>query len=413
LTRIPRKHRANDQLALLCLNLDRFQLINESFGHQVGDQLLLLVAQRIRRCLQPADIVARIGGDEFAILLHSVSDAEEVIEVANCLQQELQIPITLSEHQIQTTISIGAALCNPANPLDPESLIRNVHTAMNRARESGVACAFFVEDMHDQAIYRLELEEDLRHGIQAGEFQLCYQPIMDLQNNEIAGFEALVRWHSPKRGLVFPDQFIPLAEETGLINPLGTWILKEACQQMQTWQQRFTNLPSLWISVNLSGRQFLEKNFVDSVQRILHETQFNPRRLKLEITESIIMHDIEGILEQLHDLKALGIQISIDDFGTGYSSLSYLHRFPVDTLKIDQSFVHGIEENGDNSDITRAIVDLSHNLGMNVIAEGIETSFHLEFLRAIGCEYGQGYFFSKPIASQDVKDFLRAESKVN
>ncbi|NBD14768.1 MAG: EAL domain-containing protein [Cyanobacteria bacterium] len=413
LTQISHKQRAKNQLALLCLNLDRFQLINESFGHQVGDQLLLLVAQRIRRCLQRADIVARMGGDEFAVLLRSVSDAEEVIEVANCLKQELQIPVTLSQHQIQTTISIGAVLCNPANPLDPESLIRNVHTAMNRARESGVACAFFVEDMHDQAIYRLELEEDLRHGIQAGEFQLCYQPIIDLQNNEIAGFEALVRWHSPKRGLVFPDQFIPLAEETGLIAPLGTWILKEACQHMQAWQQRFTDLPSLWISVNLSGRQFLEKNFVDSVQRILHETQFNPRRLKLEITESIIMYNIEGILKQLHALKALGIQISIDDFGTGYSSLSYLHRFPVDTLKIDQSFVHCIEENWDNSDITRTIVDLSHNLGMNVIAEGIETPFHLEFLRAIGCEYGQGYFFSKPIASQDVEDFLRTQSKVN
>lgn len=405
---IRQKQQTNDRVAVLCLDLDRFKLINESLGHEVGDQLLLIASQRLRRCLQRTNIVARIGADEFAVLLPSVSNAEEVTAIANYLQQELQIPIMLSQRQIHPTISIGAALYDRATPLEPEILIRNADTAMNCARESrSDHCTVFAEDMHNQVIHRLELEEEIRKGMEAEEFQLYYQPILNLHNNKIAGFEALVRWHSPKRGLVSPCEFIPIAEETGLIVPLGAWILKEACQQMQTWQEKFTDFQSLWVSVNLSGRQFLESHFVDSVREILEETQFNPCLLKLEITESMIMRNIEGILKQLDALKAMGIQISIDDFGTGYSSLSYLDHFPIDTLKVDQSFVRRIDENWENSEITRVIIDLSHHLGVNVIAEGIEMQFHLEFLRTTCCEYGQGYLFSKPIPSEDVEDFLK------
>ncbi|AFZ42848.1 periplasmic sensor diguanylate cyclase/phosphodiesterase [Halothece sp. PCC 7418] len=411
LTQMRQKQTSQNRLTLLCLDLGCFKLINDSFGPQASDQLLLIASERIRRCLQPTDFVARINGNQFAILLPSIANAEAVIKVANRLQQELQIPILLNQHQIHTNISIGAALNDPALPTDSETLIRNAHTAMNRAQESGSNhCTVYLEDMHDQVIYRLELEEDLRHAMQAKEFQLYYQPIVDLQNNKIAGFEALVRWHSRKRNWVYPSEFIPLAEETGLIVPLGTWILKEACQQMQTWQQKFPDSQHLSLSVNLSSRQFWDKNLIDQVQVILNETQFNPHCLKLEITESVIMQNMEETLKQLHAFKALGIQISIDDFGTGYSSLSYLHRLPIDTLKIDQSFIQRIKENWENSDIARTIVSLSHNLGLSVIAEGIETQFHLEFLHDICCEYGQGYLFSKPIPSQEVEDCLKAQN---
>lgn len=399
-------------LAVLCLDLDRFKVINESFGHQVGDQLLKIASQRIRRCLSAKDIVARVGGDEFAVLLTSLKSSQEVMELANHLQQELQTPMFLNEHQVHTTISVGIALNNQSIPINSETLVRNAHTAMNRAKESGAAhCTIFVEGMHDQAVYRLELEEDLRHAIQAEEFQLYYQPIIKLKTGKISGFEALVRWNSPKRGFVSPGQFIPLAEETGLIVPLGAWILQEACQQIYSWQGKFPQIFDITMSINLSGRQFSEANFVEYIEAVLQKTSLNPTSLKLEITESMIMHNVEETLKQLHALKGLGIQLSIDDFGTGYSSLSYLHRFPIDTLKIDQSFVRRIQDNWENSDIARTIIGLSHNLNMEVIAEGIETDFQLACLRSLDCQYGQGYFFAKPMPREDIETLLLADPR--
>jgi EAL domain-containing protein (putative c-di-GMP-specific phosphodiesterase class I) len=314
----------------------------------------------------------------------------------------------LNQQEISTTVSIGIAISEPEEAIQADDLIRNAHTAMNRAKALGKdRHEIFSAGMRTQVINRLQLESDLRQAIKKQEFVLYYQPILDLKTETIIGFEALVRWQSPERGFVSPGEFIPLAEETGLIIPLGEWILKQACQQMHQWHQQFSREIPLIISVNLSIRQFSQPNLVEMVAQTIRETNLVPNSLKLEITESMVMDNVESAIEILESLKALNLRLSMDDFGTGYSSLSYLHRFPMDTIKVDQSFVRRIKDNGDDSEIARTVVMLGHNLGMDIIAEGIETVNQKQILQSLDCEYGQGYLFSKPVPVELVPDLLR------
>ena len=405
------RSRQSDQasaLSVLFLDLDRFKVINESFGHGVGDQLLIAAADRIRTCLPAQSKVARMGGDEFAILLAQGEIRRTAVEVADKLQAALTRPLQVNGRNIVTTVSAGIAHSQSAHP-SPQDLVRDAHTAMYKAKASGKArYAVFTTGMRTQVLSRLQLETDLRQAIEQGAFHLQYQPIISLTTGQVAGFEALVRWRRPQQGMVSPGQFIPVAEETGLIIPLGQWILEEACRQMQAWRQQFSLESPPMISVNLSGRQFDQPDLVQQVEATLQKTGLASHALKLEITESMVMDNVESAISLLLRLKALGVHLSIDDFGTGYSSLSYLHRFPIDTMKVDQSFVGQMEAGRDKAEIVKTIITLGHNLGMDVIAEGVETESQLAKLRALHCEYGQGYFFSKPLLPEAVETLLDA-----
>lgn len=391
--------------AVLFLDVDRFKVINDSLGHRIGDQLLIAIAQRLSKCLRPADMVARLGGDEFVILLEDVRDVNQVTTIAECIQQTLSQPFTLEGNEVFTTVSIGIALSLVGYTL-PEDLLRDADIAMYRAKAQGRArYEIFDAGMYTRAVALLQLETDLRWAIDRGEFELHYQPIILLKNNRITGFEALVRWRHPTRGMVSPTEFIPSAEETGLIIPLGTWVLREACRQMQVWQTQFPQQLPLTISVNISSKQFTP-HLIEQIRQILNETGLSPAQLRLEITESILMENTESASTMLTQIQALGIQLSMDDFGTGYSSLSYLHRFPIDTLKIDRSFINKIDVDGEQLAIVRTIITLAWNLGMDVVAEGVETQKQLAQLRALQCEYGQGYFFSKPLTGEAAAQFM-------
>ena len=415
---VQRTRRREDMLfAVLFLDLDRFKVINDSLGHMVGDQLLVGIARRLETCLRPGDTIARLGGDEFTVLLEDITDEEEVVEVAQRLQKELTQAFNLSGHEVFTSASIGIALSTTGFE-KPEDLLRDADTAMYRAKSMGKARhELFDKGMHTRALTQLQLETDLRRAVDRQEFIIHYQPIVSLANFRLAGFEALVRWEHPERGLVPPTDFIRIAEETGLIVPLGHWVLREACYQMREWQKIIPADPPLSISVNLSSKQFMQPDLIGQVKAVLEETQIDPRSLKLEITESVVMENFEVAVEMLQQLRNLGVELSIDDFGTGYSSLSYLHRFPISTLKIDRSFVSSMADNNENTEIVRTIVMLARNLGMKVVAEGVETKEQLAQLRALDCDYGQGYFFSKPTNVDDtgkllidVEDYLMTPS---
>ncbi|HEY9282437.1 MAG TPA: bifunctional diguanylate cyclase/phosphodiesterase [Pyrinomonadaceae bacterium] len=391
------KRHPDHSFALIFLDLDRFKYINDSLGHAAGDQLLITIARRLENSLRPTDTVARLGGDEFAILLDGLEDDGDAVHVAERVQQELTSPFHLSGHEVFTTASIGITLSRTGYE-HPENVLRDADTAMYRAKENGKArYELFDSVMHARAVERLKLENDLRRAVERGEFEVYYQPIVSLDSERIAGFEALVRWDHPERGFVLPAEFIPVAEETGLIVEIGQWVLRESCRQMREWQRRSFDNRLLTLSVNLSGKQFLQPNLIGCVKQILHETDLDPRCLKLEITESIMMENAEAASAMLVQLRGLGVKLSIDDFGTGYSSLSYLHRFPVNTLKIDRSFVMRMGDAGENSEIVRTILTLASNLGMDVVAEGVETEGQLAQLKAMRCPYGQGYLFSKPV----------------
>ncbi|MBW4649141.1 MAG: EAL domain-containing protein [Kastovskya adunca ATA6-11-RM4] len=392
------KHRQSDLLAILFLGLDRFKVINESFGHQIGDQLLIATISRLKTCLRAGDQVARVGGDEFAILLEQLDDVSEATSVADSLHKALQLPFHLNGQEIFTTVSTGIAFNQTGYEHHPEDLLRDAHTAMYRAKSLGKARhEIFATGMRTAVVKRLQLETDLRQALERKEFLLHYQPIISTATSKIAGFEALVRWLHPQHGYICPLDFISVAEETGLIDPLGLWILQTACRQMHLWHELFPSTPPLMISVNLSSGQLTNPDLVEQIEQVLETTQLNSHSLKLEITESMMMDEVESTITQLVRLKALGIQLGIDDFGTGYSSLSYLHRFPIDMLKVDRSFVSRMEDTSENGEIVRTIIKLGHNLGMNVIAEGVETSTQMQVIRDLQCEYGQGYFFSKPL----------------
>src|SRR5215218_831708 len=380
--------------AVLFLDLDRFKIINDSLGHTMGDQLLVATAARIQKCLRHLDTVARFGGDEFAVLLDGVEDVNDTIRVAQRLHREITTPINVGGHEVFTSVSIGIALSNTGYER-PEDVVRDADTAMYRAKAAGKSrYEIFDTGMHSRAVALLRLETDLRRAVEREEFVVHYQPIVSLFDDSIQGFEALVRWQHPERGLIAPSEFIPVAEETGLIIPLGRWVLRESCRQMHQLQAASAAQRPLSLSVNLSGKQFMQLDLVGQVKEILRETGFDPRRLQLEITESSVIENTETVTEMLLQLRALGIRLSMDDFGTGYSSLSYLHRFPIHTLKIDRSFVSGGD--GEN-EIVRTIIMLARNMGMDIVAEGVETKEQLAYLKELRCEYGQGFLFSRPL----------------
>ncbi len=350
------------------------------------------------------DTVARLGGDEFAVLLDGLGDARAAITVADRIKGDLTQPFNLDGHEVYTTASIGIALSTTGYE-QPENVLRDADTAMYRAKENGKARhELFDQVMHARAVALLKLENDLRRAVERGEFEVYYQPIIALETNRITGFEALVRWQHPERGFISPGEFIPLAEETGLIFEIGRLVLGAACRQMRRLQQ-LTSRP-LTMSVNLSSKQFSQPHLIDQIQQTLVETELDPRCLQLEITESVVMENAETAAAMLKQLRALGVRLSIDDFGTGYSSLSYLHRFPVSMLKIDRSFIGRMGAGDENAEIVRTIITLASNLGMQVVAEGVETEAQLAHLRALGCAYGQGYLFSHPVDGEQAAALL-------
>lgn len=393
-------------MMVICIDLDRFKMINDALGYQAGDWLLITTACRLRTNLAEKVIFARVGGDEFAIA-KVITDEAIALKSFHQLQTELNLPFDLQGSQTSTTVTTGIAFHSLATDFDPEDIFRSALTAMYQAKASGkISHQVFAHKMRSEALKRLQLETDLHEAIKQQEFELYYQPIVNLTTGKISGFESLIRWHSPQRGFVYPGAFIPIAEEIGAIIPLGEWVLKEACRQMSQWQQQCAEASSLFISVNLSGRQFVQPDLVDTVQNILQTTGLDSSSLKLEITESIVMENIHQAITMLDNLKALGIKLSIDDFGTGFSSFSYLHRFPMDTLKVDRSFVNNMNQSQKNFEIVSTIILLAHKLEMDVVAEGIETNTEKMALKKLGCEYGQGYLFAKPLPVAEVNKLL-------
>jgi diguanylate cyclase (GGDEF)-like protein len=388
------------QFAVLFLDCDRFKVINDSLGHFVGDELLVAIAQRLDSLIQPNDLLARLGGDEFAILLTDSNSLDRATQLAQEILEALTHPFALDHHEVFINASIGIALGNPSYN-QPEHLLRDADTAMYRAKASGKAqYQLFVPAMHEATLQLLRLETDLRRAVQQQELKVYYQPIVCLQSGAIVGFEALLRWYHPERGMIAPSTFITLAEETGLVRQLGNWALRQACQQLHAWQKQ--GLALLTVNVNLSPRQFAQSNLVGQIDQILEETQLDPRYLKLELTESTIMDNADSAVGVLRQLKERQIQLCIDDFGTGYSSLSYLHAFPIDMLKIDRSFVDRMSKQTDTNGLVPLIVNIAHTMGMSVTAEGIETPQQLGQLRELGCAFGQGFLFSEAIDTEQV-----------
>ena len=395
---LSRVNRRGDYIfAVLFLDLDRFKMINDSLGHTLGDQLLVTIARRLRECVRPDDTVARLGGDEFVVLLDGVQDVEEASTIADRIQESLQSPISLGDHEVVTSASIGIAASSRKYER-PEHILRDADLAMYRAKALGKSRQeIFDGDMQHHVLFRLELENDLRGALDRGELSVYYQPIVSISDGSIVAFEALVRWRHPERGMVPPGIFVPIAEETALVLPIGDWILETACRQMKEW---LPNLPAdrlVSMHVNLSGRQFRHPDLVENVRATLDRVGLEPNRLGLEITESVVMDNAASAAEMLEQLRSVGVQLQIDDFGTGYSSLSYLHRFPIDTLKIDRSFIRDMLSDPKNVEIVRSIAALAHELGMQVIAEGVETGDQLAKLRELGCERAQGHFFCEAV----------------
>jgi diguanylate cyclase (GGDEF)-like protein/PAS domain S-box-containing protein len=408
-----RSRREPDRLtAVLFLDLDRFKIVNDSLGHLVGDELLIQIAASLASALRPSDTIARVGGDEFALLLEGGRDVSDAVRVADRIHDRLAVPINLGGHEIFITASIGIAVHNPEYER-PEDLLRDADTAMYRAKTSGRAChVVFNRVMHRFVMARLQLETDLRRAVDRGQFRIHYQPIVDLARDEVVGFEALLRWHHPRRGLLPPDEFLSVAEETGLIVPIGRFVLVEGCRQLREFQRKHPELGPLKLSVNLSNKQFFQADLFDQIQEALSTSGLDPSCLGLEITEGVIIRHADSAASRFSRLKSLGVQLYLDDFGKGYSSLNYLHRFPMDILKIDRSFVSRIEEAEGNLAIVKAIVTLAHQFGMEVVAEGIQTAQQRATLQALGCEYGQGFFISEPLPADSAESLLLRRARV-
>lgn len=401
--------RQNGLFAVLFLDLDGFKIINDSLGHAYGDLLLQGIAQRLKECLRPQDTLARLGGDEFTMLIEDITCPEDAIAVAQRIHHVLQKPFNLKGQEIFTNTSIGLAL-NHGNYGHPQDILRDADTAMYRAKAAGKGrYAIFDQTMHHHAVQRLQRENDLRRAIDRQELVLHFQPIICLKTGQLHGFEALVRWNHPDEGLIFPAEFVAIAEETGLILPMGDWILWEACQQLLKIKEHFPHLPQLQVSVNVSSRQMRDHRLLEKVDEILAKTALNPQDLKLEMTETLLMDNLDLATDVLLALRERNIEISLDDFGTGYSSLSYLHRFPINTLKVDRSFVTSMKPNDENTAIVHTILALAHSLGLDVIAEGIETEMQLTQLHNLGCELGQGYYFSPPIPPEQLVECLASK----
>ncbi len=395
--------RADRLVALLFLDLDRFKLVNDSLGHATGDALLKTVGARLAGCVRTTDTVARLGGDEFTVILEDLQTAADAARIAQKMLDAIAAPVVLDGHEIFVAGSVGISVF-PTDSQDRGELLKNADTAMYAAKEECGTFRFYAADMNARALERLTLETALRHALKRDEFVLHYQPLVDFRTGNMVGVEALVRWRHPVRGWLSPGTFIPLAEETGLIVPLGEWVLRTACAQTKRWQAN--GHPDLRVAVNLSRRQFQQKDLVATIARTLADTGLDPRCLELELTESLLSQDTEGMIAMLEQLHAMGIRLSIDDFGAEYSSLGYLKRLPINTLKIDQSFVRDIATSTNDASIARAIIDLGHCLNLNVVAEGVETEGQAAFLRAQRCNEMQGYFFSRALSSDDLAALL-------
>ena len=402
---IAQAERHRQRFAVLVVDLDRFKSINDSLGHLAGDALLKDVCQRLRQVLRKADTLARLGGDEFVLILNEIAGPQDAEAVASKVLADIARPVKLSELELHITASIGISIC-PDDGTDAETLLQHADAAMYHAKNNGRgAYQFFAPAMNAFARDRLELENGLRRALELREFVLYYQPKVDVRSGRIDSAEALVRWRHPTRGLIPPMEFVPLAEETGLILPIGEWVIREACRQAYAWQA--AGLRPLRIAVNLSAKQFRQTNLVEIVRTALRLARLEPRYLEIELTESAVMQDAEQSIQILRELSELGVRISVDDFGTGYSSLSYLRRLPLDKLKIDRAFIRELATSRDDAEIVRAIVSLAHTLHLKVIAEGVETPDQLEFLRTLGCDQYQGYHYSPPVPSNAFVAMMR------
>ena len=408
---VARTQRRGGKVAVLFMDLDNFKVINDSLGHNAGDELLVGVTGRLRASLRPEDTAARLGGDEFAILLVDLNNVDEATLVAERIGDKLRAPFELAHRETFVTASIGVAISGTTGtPRRPEELLRHADLAMYRAKHSGKArYAIFEEAMSARAMERLELSNDLRRALEREEFAVHYQPQVSLATGKTMGFEALVRWEHPERGQLLPARFIPLAEETGLIVPIGQWVLREACYQAKEWNRQYPSDPSLIVCVNLSAKQLRDPNLYRVVGQILEESGLEPGSLELEITESVAMEDAPATAAALEELHTLGVRVIIDDFGTGYSSLSYLEKFPMDYIKIDRSFVGELEGESGSRVLVKVMIDLVHTLGLEVIAEGVETTGQFERLREMGSDIAQGRYFSRPLPSEAAASLLEKQ----
>jgi len=386
-------------VALLFIDLDRFKTVNDTLGHAIGDRLLRLAGERLVDCLRRDDIVSRWGGDEFTVLLDNIHMVEHVARIAAKITQSISCPFIIEGQEIRVTPSIGISVY-PNDGIEIEELMNHADTAMYLAKERGNTFQFYTSEIGESSSKLVGLEVRLRKALDQSEFQLYYQPKVSLETGALEGLEALLRWKQPENGWIPPSEFIPLAEKTGLIRPIGEWVLRTVCRHSKVWKKQ--GFPPIRVAINLSMSQFQQENWVQTVYRILQEEEVSPKTIELELTESTIMHDPEGIISMLKELKSVGIHLSIDDFGTGYSSLSYLKRLPIDVLKIDQSFVNDLSENPDDATIIKAIITLAHSLELKVVAEGVEREEQLRFLEGEGCDMAQGYFFSRPLAAEQV-----------
>jgi diguanylate cyclase (GGDEF)-like protein/PAS domain S-box-containing protein len=403
---VMRSERHQEPVAVMFLDLDNFKVVNDSIGHEAGDSLLVAVAERLRSCLRTEDTVARFGGDELALLVEGLGERQEIVAVAERIARALRSPISLAGHELFVTASIGIALATPGQD-DADSLLRKADLAMYRSKASGKAqYTVFDQSMNTAALERLQLGSDLHLAIERNELQLLYQPIVNLSSREIGELEALVRWAHPTLGTVSPAQFIPIAEENGLIIPIGRWVLGEACRQLREWQVQQPSLARLVMSVNLSAKQLNDPDLVTEITRVLRETGLDPHCLKLELTETTVMTDVASTSRTLRELKSLGLALAIDDFGTGYSSLSYLKRLPLDTLKVDRSFVDGLGTDPQDTAIVRTVIALAKSLHLEVTGEGVETVEQSDHLLELGCDRGQGYLFARPLSAAAIGDLL-------
>jgi len=405
------RRREGYRFAVLFLDLDRFKVVNDSLGHAVGDELLVAVAGRLRNCVRESDTVARFGGDEFAVLLDGIGAVEDALRAADRIRTALTAPVSLSGYEVFTSASIGIALSSTAYGR-PDHLLRNADMAMYRAKAAGPGNhELFDRAMHALALTRLQMETDLRRGVERDEFSLHYQPIVRLRTGRVAGVEALLRWRHPERGWISPQDFIPFAEDTGLILQIGRRVVADACRQLVEWQAELPAAAALTVSVNLSVKQFSQADLVEQVRSALAESGLDPRRLHLEVTESVVVDNVEAAAATLTRLKGLGIQVDMDDFGTGYSSLSSLHRLPIDALKVDRSFVGRIGGDGGGLQMARTVAIIARNLDLALVAEGVETDRQLVELRALGCEYAQGFLFSHPLPPAELQSLLASDPR--